>query len=119
MTPSSSSSSPPPNAIALGEKAWPLDAFAGGAVINDAFGARAVVLVGDAATRTVRAYERDGRSLYLAADGAFRAGATRFTLTEDALEGDDGTRLARLPGHIAYRFAWRSFVPGGELGAPR
>jgi hypothetical protein len=43
-------------------KAWPLTAFAGGAVINDAVGQRRVVLVGDAAARTVRAYDRGALS---------------------------------------------------------
>ncbi len=42
-------------------KAWPLAAFAGGAVINDAIGPRELVLIGDQATRTVRAYERRGQ----------------------------------------------------------
>ena len=35
-----------------GAKAWPIEAFAGGAVINDRVGFTDVVLVGDAATRT-------------------------------------------------------------------
>jgi hypothetical protein len=104
-------------ALRLGEaeKAWPLDAFAGGAVINDLIGDLEVVLVGEAASRTVRAYERGGQTFALAEDGTLRAGDVRFALTEAALEGEHGTRLARLPGHIAYRFAWWNFVPGGEL----
>ena len=39
-------------------KAWPLSGFAGGRVINDAVGQREIVLIGDQATRSVRAYIR-------------------------------------------------------------
>ncbi len=42
------------------EKAWPLSLFEGGAVINDKAGVLDLVLIGDAATRTVRAYRSDG-----------------------------------------------------------
>lgn len=41
-----------------GAKTWPVTAFEGGAVINDSVGLMNVVLIGDAAGRTVRAYER-------------------------------------------------------------
>ena len=51
-------------------KAWPIEAFAGGAVINDSVGQRQIVLVGDAATRTVRAYDRGGRSFEAAEDAS-------------------------------------------------
>tara|TARA_B100000676_G_scaffold289805_1_gene322684 strand:+ start:346 stop:1812 length:1467 start_codon:yes stop_codon:yes gene_type:complete len=39
------------------EKAWPLTAFDGGAVINDRIGTLDVVLIGDAVSRTERAYD--------------------------------------------------------------
>ena len=39
------------------EAAWPLALFEGGAVINDRAGILDVVLIGDAATRTVRAFK--------------------------------------------------------------
>ena len=45
---------------ASSEKAWPLSLFEGGAVINDKAGVLDLVLIGDAATRTVRAYRSDG-----------------------------------------------------------
>jgi hypothetical protein len=93
------------------EKAWPLSAFDGGAVINDLAGDIAVVLIGDAATRTVRAYERgdiefapvDGR------DDALDAGGETWSIGEAALAGPDGGSLPRLAGHIAYWFAWTGF----------
>jgi hypothetical protein len=100
------------------EKAWPLDLFEGGAVINDTAGVLDLVLVGDAATRTVRAYRSGGLE--------FEAGATRaelkadgevWRITEEALVAQSGRTLGRLPGHISYWFAWSGyFGKTGELG---
>ena len=90
-------------------------------MINARVGDLPVVLVGDAATRTVRAYESGGRD--------FAAGSSPTTLVaegrdwqirEDALVGPYGGRLPRLPGHIAYWFAWQGFIesaPLAEAGA--
>ena len=93
------------------EKAWPVSAFEGGRVINDRLGDLAVVLIGDAATRTVRAY-RAGERTFAAAEGGLNGvvseGAT-WRVEEEALVGEDGERLVRLPGHIAYWFAWSGF----------
>ena len=98
------------------EKAWPLDAFAGGRVINDRLGEQAVVLIGDAATRTVRAYRAAGRSFEATADRTtLRAGSETWRIEETALVGPDGQRLERLPGHIAYWFAWQGFIEGAPL----
>ena len=99
------------------EKAWPLGDFAGGAVINDAVGDLDVVLVGDAATRTVRAYDADGHD-FAAADselGRLVADGETWRIEEEALVAADGRRLARLPGHIAYWFAWAGFKAGLPL----
>ena len=91
-------------------KAWPLAMFDPPAVINDAVGGRDVVLIGDAAQRAVRAYERDGRSFVAAGAGTLRAGdGSTWTIGEAGLEGPGGGRLARLPGHISYWFAWDSY----------
>jgi hypothetical protein len=102
-----------------GAKAWPLDAFADGAVINDRVGLTDVVLVGDAATRTVRAYERGDRRFAptgqpgrLAADGAL------WTVEEGALVSDAGERLERVPGHLAYWFAWAGYLQDADLYDP-
>lgn len=93
-------------------KAWPVEAFDGGNVINDAIGNRNIVLIGDASTRTVRAYYRndltfqkvDGSSdQLLGPDG-------NWGIEEDHLEGPDGTLLARVAGHVAYWFAWDSYL---------
>ncbi|MGQ0676524.1 MAG: DUF3179 domain-containing protein [Rhodospirillales bacterium] len=103
-----------------GAKAWPLDAFRRTPVINDRVGALDVVVIGDADERTGRAYRRDGREfragpgsdLLLGPGGAWR-------VTEEALVGPDGARLPRLAGHVAYWFAWASYLgPKPELYEP-
>jgi hypothetical protein len=43
------------------KKAWALNLFEDTPVLNDTIDGRAVVLVGDPSSRTVRAYETDGR----------------------------------------------------------
>lgn len=98
-----------------GAKAWPLVDFLGGAVINDAVGLETVVLVGDAETRTVRAYRRGDRKFAkTATPGALTAGGVDWTVEEDALVAPDGTRLSRLPGHVSYWFAWDGYLGTGE-----
>jgi len=99
--------------VAGREKAWPIADFEGGAVVNGEANGLDVVLVGDAASRTVRAYAAGGRD--------FTAAKAPFTLTdvsggdwrveEEQLVGPAGETLDRLPGHIAYWFAWSGFGP--------
>ena len=95
-----------------GAKAYPLSAFEGGRAINDRVGLQQAVLVGDAATRTVRAYDAGGRQFALAGETLSASDGT-WRIGEEFLTGPGGQRLARLPGHIAYWFGWQSFV-GGE-----
>ncbi|MEM8789863.1 MAG: DUF3179 domain-containing protein, partial [Pseudomonadota bacterium] len=91
-------------------KAWPLEVFAGGRVINDAIGDTKLVLIGDAASRSVRAYERGALRLSRK-DGALQSqDGTTWTETEEALTAPDGRRLARVAGHIAYWFAWDGYL---------
>ncbi len=92
-------------------KAWPLAEFRGGAVINDGLAGRNLVLLGDAATRTVRAYER-GAQIFRGRDeeGKLQGQNGVWTVTEDALVGPNGARLARVAGHIAYWFAWDNYL---------
>jgi hypothetical protein len=100
------------------EKAWPLALFEGGAAINDTAGVLSLVLVGDAATRTVRAYRSDGLE-FAKTDSPteVKQGDEIWRITEDALVAPDGRTLARLPGHIAYWFAWDGyFGEAGEVG---
>lgn len=104
-------------------KAWPLDVFNDTSVINDVVGAQSIVLIGDAQTRTVRAYERMPDEMFALIDASagaleseprnspvLAAGETSWLLTEDFLLSSDGNkRRARLPGHISYWFAWDNY----------
>jgi hypothetical protein len=103
------------------EKAWPLKLFEGGAVINDRAGVLDLVLIGDAATRTVRAYRSEGLMFAKgpSADQVEHAHEL-WWVTEEALLGPSGRSLPRLPGHVAYWFAWSGyFGREGELASPR
>ncbi len=101
------------------EKAWPLRMFDGGAVINDSAGMLDLVLIGNQATKTVRAYRSDGLGFVKGAreDQVSLNGET-WQVTEDALVSPNGKSLSRLPGHIAYWFAWSGyFGDKGELAS--
>ncbi|MFQ5953900.1 MAG: DUF3179 domain-containing protein [Kiloniellales bacterium] len=103
------------------EKAWPLSVFDGGKVINDQVEGLDVVLIGEAASRTVRAYSADGHDFTAAADGldSMLSEGKVWKVEEEALIGPAGERLERLPGHIAYWFAWSGFRGGKPLyGVP-
>lgn len=94
-----------------GAKAWPLSAFAGGQVINDALGGTELVLIGDAEGRNVRAYERQGQVFSQGGDaGELLANAEIWSIGEDALTSQTGERLPRVAGHIAYWFAWDGYL---------
>lgn len=96
-----------------GAKAYPLRVFEGGRAINDRVGLRDVVLVGNAATRTVRAYDSGGRQFTGGTlDAMTDAGGTVWQVGEEAMVSPTGERLPRLPGHIAYWFGWQSFTGG-------
>jgi len=95
-----------------GAKAYPLRVFEGGRAINDRVGLREVVLVGDAATRTVRAYDSGGKRFSGSGDTIRASDGTVWRVEEEALVAPNGQRLPRLPGHIAYWFGWQSFTGG-------
>ena len=100
------------------EKAWPLARFEGGAVVNDRAGVIDLVLVGEAATRSVRAYRSGGR-IFEKGDtpATLVSGGESWQVTEEALLGPNGESLARLPGHVAYWFAWSGYLGAeGEVG---
>ena len=99
--------------VAGGVKAWPLSRFQGGAVLTERVGLTDVVLVGDAATQTVRAYESGGHRFTADTPGWLRASDGRWQITEAALVGPGGPNLARLPGHVGYRFAWEGYFGAG------
>ncbi len=92
-------------------KAWPVSAFARRRVINDRIGARDIVLIGNAETRTVRAYDRKGESFEALSEVGLRSqsGAT-WTITETHLAGPGGRKLPRIAGTLSYWFAWDGYL---------
>lgn len=90
-------------------RAWPLSAFTDTPVINDRFGDQAVVLIGDPKGRTVRAYAR-GEAEFSSDPAGLSDGESVWTVTEAGLVAPDGRKLDRLPGHIAYWFAWDGYL---------
>lgn len=103
-------------------KAYPLAALRREAILNDTVGGELIVLVTDAQSGAVRAYERGLRRFrgLDAADQLRAEDGGRWKLTEAALvkEGDR-ERLQRLPGHTAYWFAWFAFYPQTLLYEPK
>ena len=94
------------------EKAWPLESFAGGKVINDRVGVIPIVLIGDKASRTVRAYRSEGREFKKAQKQlhTIKYEGKDWKVTETTLIGPQGENLSRLPGHLAYWFAWSNYL---------
>lgn len=90
-------------------KAWPLSAFKDQRVINDRIGDRDVVLIGDEAGRTVRAYLRSGKEFAVSGKGLQTGDGVLWGGTEDALAAGDQS-LARVAGHVAYWFAWSGYL---------
>ena len=76
-----------------------------------------LVLIGEAASRTVRAYRADGHEFAASEDppDSVVSGVETWRIEEDALVGPNGERLARLPGHIAFWFAWKQYYPDAPL----
>jgi hypothetical protein len=100
-------------------KAWPITAFARHPVINDAVADVAVVVIGDADTRSARAYER-GALQFSRRSGTLRSDdGTIWTMGEEALTAPDGRSLPRVAGHVSYWFAWDGYLgDAAELYAP-
>ncbi|MBM3509591.1 MAG: DUF3179 domain-containing protein [Alphaproteobacteria bacterium] len=97
------------------EKAWPIAAFAGAGIVHDRVGERAVVVIGETASATVRAYASGGRRFAPGNGTSLTSEGQVWRLTETALVGPDGARLPRLNGHITYWFAWAAFKPNRPL----
>ncbi|WP_299281676.1 DUF3179 domain-containing protein [uncultured Tateyamaria sp.] len=91
-------------------RAWPLDAFVGMPVINDAIAGTPLLLIGDAETRSVRAYERSDHTFTPTAGRLQDQNGGEWRVTEDALVGPEGARLPRVAGHISYWFAWDNYL---------
>ena len=58
--------------------------------------------------------EHDGTPIPAATVGVRHAGSR--PLQHLALTGPDGKALKRLPGHIAYWFAWQGYKPQAPFG---
>jgi hypothetical protein len=97
--------------ISGAEKAWPVKLFSTPQAINDHIGIIPIVIIGNANTQTVRAYRSEGKQFTLNKDGSLFEGANQWELTENQLIGPNNQSLARLPGHIAYWFAWSGYFP--------
>jgi hypothetical protein len=102
-----------------GVKAWPLADLANGAVINDRVGFVDLVVIGDPQGHGARAY-RAGEHRFVrgATPDEITSGGERWSVTEDGLIGPSGESLPRLPGHVAYWFAWAGYFENAELGGP-
>ena len=98
-------------------KAYPLEKLRAERLVHDTLGGVPIVLVVDADSGAVRAYERGGRR-FATHDAAaplrqLRAedGST-WWIGEDGLAPDEsGNLLPRVPGHVAYWFGWYAFYP--------
>ncbi len=93
------------------EMAWAVSLFTASPVLHDRVGALPVVLVGAPETETVRAFHSGGRTFRPGDDPkTLLTDEGAWTVGEDALTGPGGETLARLPGHVAYWFAWQSYM---------
>lgn len=97
--------------ISGANKAWPLKLFDSTKLINDQVGIISVVLIGDASTSTVRAYRSQKKQFKLTDENRLMLDDDEWMITETELIGPNEERLPRLPGHIAYWFAWSGYFP--------
>ena len=95
------------------DKAWSLASFEKMPVINDQVGDLALVLIGNPESRTVRAYRSGGRKFEAKADrdDLLQADNAIWRIEEERLVSESGEELERLPGHIAFWFAWSGYKP--------
>lgn len=92
-------------------KAWPLSLFRKQKVINDHIGIIPIVLIGNTESESVRAYRSEGLQFQSSEDGSLIADKHEWQIIEDMLIGPNDQRLTRLPGHVAYWFAWSNYFP--------
>ncbi len=97
--------------ISGAKKAWPLKLFETPKAINDNIGIIPIVIIGNASTQTVRAYRSEGKIFTLNHDGKLLENDKEWRQQETELTGPNNESLARLPGHIAYWFAWSGYFP--------
>lgn len=83
-------------------------------IIHDTYGGVPYVLITDSSGAT-RAYESGGKSFTRTSNRFVDEDGIHWTLTEAALENNDGDSLARLPSHRAFWFGWHAAHPDTEL----
>jgi hypothetical protein len=92
-------------------KAWPISAFRDRKVINDRIGERNIVLIGDADTRTVRAFERGDEEFLSSMSPNLKSNSGGvWTISENHLTGPDGKVFPRVAGVLSYWFAWDGYM---------
>ncbi|HEY2738765.1 MAG TPA: DUF3179 domain-containing protein [Thermoanaerobaculia bacterium] len=109
-------------------KAWPVNKIIQEGVLNDRLGRQEdtnLVLLGDPDSRAVRAYRRTGHTFKAGPDPStvLDEAGRPWVVTEESLlppaGAEDAKPLARLPGHVAFWFAWFGFHPQTEVwGTP-
>ena len=103
-------------------KAYPLATIIPERVINDRVGETAVVIIADATPErdffepggaAVRAYQGQGLMFAAAEDDntLLSDDGRSWRITEEALIAEDGERLPRIGGHLAFWFGWFGFYP--------
>ncbi len=97
--------------ISGANKSWPLHLFKSPTVVNDQIGIIPIVLIGDQKSETVRAYRSEGMHFTRNHNGQLSVNNQPWQQTETELIGPDDQKLSRLPGHIAYWFAWNGYFP--------
>ena len=101
------------------QKAWPLKLFSTPRAINDQIGIVPIVLIGYAKNSTVRAFRSNGIKFTLDENNQLIADDKIWKITESELIGPQGENLPRLPGHIAYWFAWSGYYPQSLVTEPK
>jgi hypothetical protein len=99
-------------------KAYPVDIFKTNRVVLDTLDGQRLALIGDADWLEVRAYELDNTALTWDSERRQVVDSqTRqaWTVAEDALRSPEGKRFPRIPGHLAYWFAWYATHEGTAL----
>jgi hypothetical protein len=119
-------------------KAWPMERLTEARVTNDRIGRSRVVLIAAEGSVEVDGQGPDGVRVRYEAGGPVRAylrGAREFSLgpdedtlrdatgavwrvEEEILVGPDQVRTERLPGTLAYWFAWQAFHPDTAVDVP-
>ncbi len=103
-------------------KAYPLAAIIPRRIVNDRLGATDVVIIAEATPErdffepggaAVRAYASQGLNFSAGADDASLVSddGRAWRITEEALLAEDGQRLERIGGHLAFWFGWFGFYP--------